>query len=151
METLIEMAKRAAYLTDLDKNDGWKQCLVFCFFNLNDFCKCVLASFVQPLHPFVERGHLFAQRLYCGGRCMQQLHCMPIPDKLLVHVDIWIWTSISIPYISILTRVLLCARLNVVCGPGAGLGYGVMSVERHGYPWSPRRYPSNYPATEYKL
>lgn len=32
---------------------------------------------------------------------------------------------------SILTRVLLCARLNVVCGPGAGLGYGVMSVGRH--------------------
>ena len=52
---------------------------------------------------------------------------------------------------STLTRVLLCARLNAVCGPGAGLGYGVMSVGRHGYPRSPRRYPSNCPAIKYKL
>ena len=29
--------------------------------------------------------HLFAQR-YCGGRRMQQLLRMPVPDKLLVHV-----------------------------------------------------------------
>jgi hypothetical protein len=52
---------------------------------------------------------------------------------------------------SILTRVLLCARFNVVCGPGAGLGYGVMSVGRHGYPRSPRIHPSNCPAIKYKL
>ena len=38
---------------------------------------------------------LCAQWLYCGGRRMQQLHRMPVPDKLLVHVDIGIWTSIS--------------------------------------------------------
>ena len=52
---------------------------------------------------------------------------------------------------SISPWVLQCARLNVVCGPGAGLGYGVMSIGRHGYPRSPRRYPSNCPAIKYKL
>ena len=93
METLIEMAKRDAYFTNLDKNYGWKQCLVYVFFYF----------LFKWFGYIVEDG---ACNNYSSGKTLN-------PRR---HWNL----DFNIPNVfSILTRVLLCARLNVVCGPGA--------------------------------